>query len=125
MNDFMSEVGPCLESISNIEKKAEKLVADSQNKPGELATAGCGYGCLTSIVGCSAIASAASGGGLLLMLLLPPLVGFGIGVLLNVVNKKPIERKIEKAKREAKRMKLEAEENLKLKAMEFMENHSL
>lgn len=124
MNSFISEVGPCLEAISATEKKAEKLVADIQNKSNEQAAAGCSFGCLMAIGGCTAAASVAGGGGVILMLLLFPLIGFGVGMLLDKSNKKSTEREIEKAKREAKRMRFEAEENFNLKVIEFIKKYS-
>jgi hypothetical protein len=127
MNGFMSEVGPYLKAISNIEKQTEKLIANSQSKMNEEALGGCGFACLTSIVGWTAAAVAASslGGALLFVLLIPPLLGFGIGKLLYSAKKKSIEKEIEKVKKEAKRKIREAEEDLKLRINVFLEAQSL
>lgn len=125
MNNFMTEIGPCLESISNIEKKAKKIITDIQNKSAESTAAGCSVGLIISVAGCSAMSTAVSGGGLILILLLPLLIGLGIGMLGDVANRKSIERKIEKTKKEVKIMKLEAENNLKQKVLKFMNKYSL
>lgn len=124
MNSFMSEVGPYLESVSAVEKKAEKLVADIQNKSNEQAAAGCSFGCLMAIGGCTTAASVDGGAGVLLALLLFPLIGWGIGALLDKSNKKYLEQKLEKAKREAKTMNSETKKNLQLKVKDFMKNYS-
>jgi hypothetical protein len=125
MNSFMTELGSYLESISNAEKEAEKLITSHQSKLNEKAVTGCSFGCLTSIAGCTIVASSISSGGLLWVLVIPPLIGWGIGSLMDVASKRSIERDIEKAKRQAKTLKREAEAKFKLKVKEFMENHSL
>jgi hypothetical protein len=125
MNSFMTEIGPCLESIANAEKEAEKLITSNQNKLNESAAAGCSFGCFTSIAGCTAVASSISSGGLLGVFVIPPLIGLAIGSLVDAANKKSIERDIEKAKRQAMILKSEAEATFRLKVREFMENHSL
>jgi hypothetical protein len=125
MNSFMAELGSYLKSISNVEKQAEQLITSSQSKLNEKAATGCGFGCLTSIAGCTIVASSISSGGLLWVLVIPPLIGWGVGTLMDAVNKRSIERDIEKAKRKAKTLKPEAEERFKLKVKEFMASHSL
>lgn len=124
MNSFMFEVGPCLEAMSGIEKKAEKLITDIQNKSNEQAATGCSFGCLMAIGGCTTAASVAGGTGVLLALLLFPLIGWGVGALLDKSNKKQFEQKLKQAKKEAEKMKSEAKKNLQLKLEEFMESYS-
>jgi hypothetical protein len=123
MNSFIHEISPYLESISDIEKRTEKLIKNNQGKLNEKAAAGCSYGCLTSVMGCTAVASTASGNALLLTLLLPPLIGVGIGSLLDAANKKSLEKNIRKTEREGKRLRDEAEIELKLNIAKFMEKY--
>jgi hypothetical protein len=129
MNNFMDEIGCCLESISNLEKKDTEITITAENKSYEKTATGCGYGCLASIglfIAIAGIASASTSGGLILLLILaPPVVGFWAGRQLDKRNKKLIEQEAERAKKEAARMKVEAQENLRLKVREFMQNNPL
>jgi hypothetical protein len=125
MNNFMQNIGPCLDSISGSEKESEKLVATANSKLfDKSATWGC-YGCLTSMGGCIAISSAVSSGGLIWILLVPPAVGFLIGAQLDKANKRNIEQEIQRVEREAAQMKSDAEERLRLKVAEFVENNPM
>jgi len=125
MNSFVAEVGSYLEAIPNAEKKAEKLITETQNKSVEKAAVGCGYGCAASLIGYFGLASILSSGGVLMMIVGPPLIGMGIGSLMDKAKKKSIEQEVERAKREANQMKFEAEENLKFAIREFTNKHSL
>jgi len=125
MNSFMHEIGSCLESMSGAEKESEKLLATINSKLfDKTATWGC-YGCLTSIGGCFAVSSAISSGGLIWVLVVPPIVGFLIGAQLDKANKRNIEQEIERVETEAARMKSDAEERLRLKVAEFVENNPI
>ncbi|MCG6136200.1 MAG: hypothetical protein MET45_16380 [Nostoc sp. LLA-1] len=121
LNKFIYEVNPYIEAISETQKKAEKLIQDSENKRVEIASQGCTFGCLLSIGGCTAFASIATGFSLLLLLLIPPLVGGLIGMLIDKANKNYIEQEIEKTRRKATQMKLNAEENFKFKIEELLD----
>ena len=123
LNGFMAEVGPDLEYLPTVEKKALKLVEDAKKKSGDKAALGCTYGLFASFMGCSAIASAFSGSGAFFVFLIPPLIGLGIGMLIDAAKKNTVDQQIKKAKREAITMRLEAEENLKAKAAEFARNN--
>jgi hypothetical protein len=125
MNSFVAEIGPYLEAIPKAEKKAEKLITDTQNKSGEKAAAGCGYGCTASLIGYFGLASILSSGGVLMMIVGPPLVGMGIGLLMDKARKKSVEQEVERAKKEANQIKFEAEENLKFTLREFTRKYSL
>lgn len=125
MNIFMSDVGSSIEALSNIEKKANNLVSEAENKKSESATKGCSFGCLTSIGGCVSLASTISSGNLMWLILLPPLIGYGIGMLLDKVNQKALDQKIERAKLESERMKAEAELDFRNELAIFMANNTL
>ncbi len=128
-NNVMDEIGCYLESISKLEKKETEITTTADIKSYEKTAAGCGYGCLASIglfIAIAGIASASTSGGLILLLILaPPVVGFWAGRQLDKRNKKLIEQEAERAKKEAARMKVEAQENLRLKVREFMQNNPL
>ena len=123
MNSFVSEVGSYIEAISTAEKKAVKLITETQNKSVENAGGGCGYGCAASIMGFFVFAKILSSGGALMMIILPPLIGMSIGLLMDKIKKKSVDREVVRAKREASQMKLEAEENLKFATKEFMNKY--
>jgi len=125
MNNFMSEVGSSLEAILNIEKKANNLVSEAEKNQFESAAQGCSFGCLTSIGGCVSLASTISSGNLLLLILLPPLIGLGVGALLDRANKKVLEQKVERAKLESERMKAEAEREFRNRLDLFIDNNFL
>jgi hypothetical protein len=125
MNNFVVEVGPFLEAIPQVERKGEKFVAEVRTKFAEQAATGCGLGCAGSLIGCFTIASMLSGFGLLAMFILPPLIGWGLGLLMDKVNKETANREIAKARKEADSMKLQAEENLVLALAGFKDKHSL
>jgi len=125
MNSFVAEVGSYLEAIPNAEKKAEKLITETQSKSVEKVAAGCGYGCASSLIGYFGLASILSSGGVLMMIVGPPLVGMGIGLLMDKAKKKSVEQEVERAKREANQIKFEAEENLKFAIREFINKYSL
>ncbi|WP_373543681.1 hypothetical protein [Chamaesiphon sp.] len=114
-----------IEAISTAEKKAIKLITETQNKSVENAGGGCGYGCAASIMGFFLFAKILSSGGALMMIILPPLIGMSIGLLIDKINKKSVDREVVRAKREASQMKLEAEENLKFATKEFMYKYHL
>jgi hypothetical protein len=129
MNNFMHEIGSYLESISSLEKKDSEIVVTADMKSYEKTSTGCGYGCVTSIglfMAIAKIASSTTSGGLVLLLIIaPPLIGFWIGRQMDKRNKKFIEQEVERAKRDAAQMKLDAEENLRFKVMEFVQNNPL
>ena len=125
MNSFVAEVGSYLEAIPNAEKKAEKLITETQIKSVEKVAAGCGYGCASSLIGYFGLASILSSGGVLMMIVGPPLVGMGIGLLMDKAKKKSVEQEVERAKREANQIKFEADENLKFAIREFTNKYSL
>lgn len=125
MNNFMREFGSSLEAISNIEKKANNLVSEAEKNKSESAAKGCSFGCLTSIGGCVSLASSISSGNLLWLILLPPLIGYGVGALLDRANKKVLEQKVERAKLESERMKAEAERDLRNRLDLFINNNFL
>lgn len=120
LNKFILEINPYIEAISETQKKAETLIKDAENKKAESAAQGCGFGCLTSLTGCTAIASYVTGIGLLLVLLIPPIVGCLIGMLIDNANKNNVEKEIENTRKKAARMNIEAEENLRLKVEELL-----
>jgi hypothetical protein len=125
MNNFMSEVGSSLEAIPYIEKKANNLVSEAENNKNESAAKGCSFGCLTSIGGCVSLASTISSGNLLWLILLPPLIGYGVGALLDRANKKVLEQKVERAKLESERIKAEAERDFRNRLDRFVDNNFL
>lgn len=125
LNNFIHEIGSSLESISEVEKQSNKLVAEAESKRNERAAQGCTYGCFTSVAGCTAMASTAATGNLMLILFLPPLIGFGSGILLDKISEKAINRRVERAKLEGEQMKAEAEQNLRNKVELFMAHNSL
>jgi len=125
MNNFMSEVGSSLEAIPNVEKKANSLVSEAENKKFESAAQGCSFGRVTSLAGCTTMASTLSTGNLMLIIFLPPLIGYGVGTLLDKGNKKALDQKVERAVIEAERMKAEAEQNFRNKLQAFMASNTL
>ena len=125
MNNFVVEIGPFLEAISTTEQKGEKLVATVRTKFAEQAATGCGLGCAGSIIGCFTIASMLSGIWLLAMFVLPPLIGWGLGVFMDNINKENAVREISKASKEAQKWNLQAEENLNLALSGFKSKHPL
>jgi hypothetical protein len=125
MKKFMYEVGSSLESMSKVEKKAKSLVDDAENKKSESTGLGCASGCLVSIVGCHSVIGAATGSTLMLTIFLPPLIGLGIGMLFDKLNKKATDRKFERAKLESERMIAEAERDFRNQLDLFMANNTL
>lgn len=121
----MSEVGSSLEAIPNVEKKANSLVSEAENKKFESAAQGCSFGRVTSLAGCTTMASTLSTGNLMLIIFLPPLIGYGVGTLLDKGNKKALDQKVERAVIEAERMKAEAEQNFRNKLQAFMASNTL
>jgi hypothetical protein len=125
MKKFMSEVGSSLESMSKVEKKAKSLVDEAEKKKSESAGLGCASGCLVSILGCHSVIGAATGSTLMLTIFLPPLIGLGIGMLFDKLNKKATDRKFERAKLESERMIAEAERDFRNQLDLFIANNTL
>ncbi len=125
INDFIHEVSPYIESISDAEKKAELHIKISKDKLEENASMGTGLGCLIGIVGCTIVASTAAADVSIWVLLIPAFIGWIIGSILDQTTRESVEKNIEKEIEKAKIMKLEAEENLKHKITDFMTRHSL
>jgi hypothetical protein len=126
INDFISEFSSNLEYISNLEKQSQKQISDLQKKLSENANTGCGYGCGASILLPIMLSSAvASGAGAIigLIMIALPIVGLIIGALLDESNKKSVEQGMENIKRETERKKFDAEENIRIKAINFMKKH--
>jgi hypothetical protein len=126
MNSFISEIGPYIESISNVDKEAEKLISDSKKKLEENAAIGCGMGCLTSIfIGCTASVAGLSGYNPLIIFITPMAIGWCIGGIIDSVKKRSVLLDIEKAKIRAISLRPEAEERLHLKVEEFTTKYLL
>lgn len=125
MRNFMSEVGSSLETIPDVERKAQTLISEAENKKHDSAAQGCSFGCLTSIAGCTALGATLSADSLMLIMLLPPLIGCGVGVLLDKAKSKILDQNVERAKMEGERMKAEAEQDLRDKLDLFMVNNTL
>lgn len=104
INEFITQINPYIEAISKIEQ---------ENKD-KYTASGCGYGCLTAIGGCTAIASTVSGNGILLVIFIPPLLGWFIGYLMDEANKNNV-----------KNLKIKAENNLKRQVENFVACHPL
>ena len=119
INSFMIEISPHIEAISRIEQENKNKIKNLESKSDENAAAGCGYGCLTSIIVIFAIASFASGSGIFIALIFPPLIGCGIGTFLDKTFKNSLNQEIAQLHRQSEKMKIEAEENLKEKVIEF------
>ncbi len=125
MRNFMSEVGSSLEAIPDVERKANNLISEAENKKSESAANGCSFGCLTSLAGCTTMAATLSTGDLMLIILLPPLIGYGVGFLLDKAKSKVLDQNVERAKMECERMKAEAEQDFRDKLDLFMINNTL
>jgi hypothetical protein len=119
INRFISEVTPYINAVSDAQKQVEKNTKESEARRSEAAAQGCAYGCLISLVGCTTAASAAAAGGLFLVFLIPPILGVCLGTLIDKANKKSIEQEIENIRKKSARLKIEAEENLRLKVDEL------
>jgi hypothetical protein len=61
----------------------------------------------------------------MLTIFLPPLIGLGIGMLFDKLNKKAADRKFERAKFESERMIAEAERDFKNQLDLFIANNAL
>ena len=125
INDFISQVSPYIEAIPKAKKDAEQKVKKIEEKYNEQAAAGCSFGCLTAIGGCTTVASTLSGSAILFVLLIPPLIGFFFGWMLDMANKKTLEQQAQKTKKEAEKMIIEAEKDLKRQVANFMAHHPL
>ncbi len=101
MNRFMSEVGPSLGAVSEVEKKYAKLIADKEKTFNQGTTTGCAGGCGLWLVFLFSGASIFGGVGLLLTLILFPLIGWFLGVESDKTNKKRSNQWIQNTKREA------------------------
>lgn len=125
INDFVNDVSPYIEAISKTKKDAEENIKKLEDKYNEKAAVGCGYGCMTAVGGCTAVASTLSGSAVLFVLFIPPFIGLVIGSLLDQASKKTIEQEVKKAKKEAGRASKQAEYNLKRQVADFVANHPL
>ena len=124
MNRFMSEVGPYLGAVSEVEKKYEKLIANKEKTLNQGAGTGCAYGCMAWLVCLFFAASLFGGSGLLITLILFPLIGWSIGAKSDEANKKDNEQWIENTKREEQKERRLINKKVQLKVKEFMENYS-
>jgi hypothetical protein len=126
INDFISEFSSDLENISYIEKKGQKSIKEIQNKSNENVSNGCMLGCGASILLLVTFGITAGTGFFIGFLVLAlPVVGMIIGGQIDTAGSKSVEQKIEKIKREMETKKLDAEENLKAKVVQFMSRHPL
>jgi hypothetical protein len=125
VNDFMSEFSSDLESVPNIEKQGQKLIAEIQSN--SKATAGCSLGCGASIVlvMVSSSIAATAGSFIVFLMFALPIAGYWIGAELDKISKKSIEREIEKIKRETQIKILDAEESLRAKFIDFIQKYPL
>jgi len=122
MNCFLAEVSPYIEAISEAEKQANRLIEAAQNIPIAVATTGCGCGFMASLVMAMGLGSSLSTGGFLMLVIIFSLMGM-ILALVNKSKTQPVEQDIERAKRQAKKLKFEAQENLEFAIDEFIERH--
>ena len=125
INDFVSEITPHMNAITEAEEKIQFLIKGSKDKLEEKANVGTGLGCLVGIGVCSAIVSATAGDGALFFLLFTTFVGWYIGSLIDQRNKKTVEESIEKEIKKAKMLKLDAEKNCKRQVENFVQRHPL
>lgn len=123
MNSFMAEMSHTITSISKVEKKYEKLIADKDKTLNEGAATGIGYGCATWIICLFSAASLLGGWGLLLTLILFPVMGGVLGGLSDKQKKKSNLKWIENTRREAVRENAEAKETLQLEVRKFMQKY--
>ncbi|AVH68294.1 hypothetical protein [Nostoc sp. 'Peltigera membranacea cyanobiont' N6] len=127
MNKFISEIIPYLKAIPETAKKAEKFLVDTkkeaESKKGSLYA---GVGLLLSLGGCTAVIIGHMTTEFI-VILIPFFIGMWIDDIIYKNNKKVIDKEIEQiienSKRKAIRMKIEAEEELKLKLEMFINNN--
>ena len=125
INDFISQVSPYIEAISDVQKNSQKRIKEIREQDGVKSAAGCGAGCLTAIGGCTAVASFTSSDAIFLVLLLPPLFGWFIGWVMDQISKQTLEQRVQEAKKEAEKATIIAEKNLKREVANFMARHPL
>ena len=125
INNFIKEITPHMEAITEAEEKIQFSIKNSEDKLIENAATGTGLVCLVGIGGCTTIASATAGEGTFFFLLFATFVGCGIGWLIDRTNRKTVEENIEKEIKRAKMTKLEAEKNLKRQVKNFVQRHPL
>lgn len=124
MNNFISEIGPYLDSVSKAEKEADNILKALEAKQGAVAASGCMFGCLTSILlACGAISAGSSGNFIISSIVILTLIGWGMGALIDKVNKKPIEIEIKKMQKEAEKLRRDAELSFKYRMNDFMARH--
>ena len=124
MNNFISTIIPYLQKLSETEKKAQESVINAKKEAEQKASPGCtNLGCLFFIFGLFGISALTSyfGSGFILfiILVLPFILGMIADSMFLAGNTKAIEEAVESANRKAIRMKLEAEENLKIALTNF------
>jgi hypothetical protein len=125
LNSFVAEVSPYLTAISEAEKKAEGIASMVDVRKIEKTTMGCSYGCVTSVVGLFVLASTGSIIVVLVAILAPPLIGFALGRLQDLNNRKTLDREREEAKKEADKAVVQARGNFERKLTEFITNYPL
>lgn len=125
MNSFMSEVGPSLGAVSEIEKKYAKLIADKKKTLNKGAATGCGYGFIVWLIFIFFRADSIGGDGLLVTLILFLLIGWRIGgAASDKANKKHNDQWIENTNREEQKERRLNNKNVQLKVREFMKKYS-
>ncbi|MCC5661863.1 hypothetical protein LC608_33960 [Nostoc sp. XA010] len=122
VNDFILEMTPYIEAMSKAQKESETIVTVSENKKSLFAAAGCGSGCIITLILWSifAFASVFIGSGFFLII---PTDGYFISMFRDTFNRQNIEKEIKNSKREAARMNTEAKNNFKRKAEQFADSH--
>jgi hypothetical protein len=123
LNTFILEINPYIEANLEAKTKADKLIKDIELRRNAGASQGCGFGCLTSMIGCSAIAGSSMAGSGFLILLIIPVIGALLGTLVDGLNKKYIEQELDKAKKKAAWIIRQAEDELQLKIEDLIEEY--
>ena len=125
VNDFIAQVSPYIQAISDIQENSQKRIKGLREENGVKTAAGCGAGCLTAIGGCTAVASLTSSDAVFLVLLIPPLIGWFIGWVMDQISKRTLEQRVQEAKKEAEKATIIAEKNLKREIADFVACHPL
>ena len=127
MNNFISTVIPHLQNISETKKRAEEIVIKTENEAKSNANPGySGIGCAAIIGGLSTLGSISSGFGIFIILF----ISLSFFILCCIIdsqsstkNQKAIDIAVENAQKKGIRMKLEAEENFRVKIKKFLHDN--
>lgn len=126
LNDFMTELGPYIDSISKAEEQATQIVKKAEKEGVDMTSNGCSYGCTTFLVVFMGglFSGTEVGAGLLFgVSFVAMAIAWAYGKSQDVANSESVPQKIQVAKKEAEKLRRQAEIDFEYRVKDFVARH--